>query len=76
MAKERATPRQLSPRRVQDRLKQVERILDGDPKSGLPPKELTEDQRLEYITLFAKLAKLLADGDRMTAVKSNRSVFS
>jgi len=65
----RTTPRQLSPRRVQDRLKQVEKILDEDPT------KLSEDQRIEYLTLFAKLAKLLSDGDRVAAIKSSGGIF-
>jgi len=74
--RDRAKAKQLNPRRVQDRLKQVERILDGDPKKNILPKELTEEQRIDYLTLFAKLAKLLSDGDRIAAFKAKGGIFS
>ena len=67
--------KQLAARRIQDRLRAIEQILDGDPKRNIPPKELTEDQKLEYLSIYQKLAKLLSDGDRIAVQKSKRSAF-
>ena len=72
---DRGERKQLAARRIQDRLRIIEQILDGDPKKNILPKELTEDQRLEYLSIYQKLAKLLSDGDRIAVQKSKRSAF-
>jgi hypothetical protein len=76
MARDRATARQLNPERIQRRLKDLERRLDGDKKTGLEPETLTTEQRAEYLTIYTKLAKLLSDGDRLVALKSKGGAFS
>ena len=75
MKQNRGELKQLGARRVQDRLRDIERILDGDPKKNILPKELTEDQRLAYLTIYQKLAKLLSDGDRIAAFKAKGGIF-
>jgi len=57
--------KQLAARRIRDRLKEIERILDGDKRKGIPSKESTINQKLTYLTIYQKLARLLSDGDRM-----------
>jgi hypothetical protein len=76
MARDRATARQLNPERIQRRLKDLERRLDGDKRTGLEPETLTTEQRAEYLTIYTKLAKLLSDGDRLVALKSKGGAFS
>jgi hypothetical protein len=71
---DRGTRRRLNARKVAFTLAEIELIVWGDKKKGVPAQELTHKERQGYLTIYAKIAKTLSDADRDRLTK-NRNIF-
>jgi hypothetical protein len=60
---------------VKDYLAEINRIVFGDKKKGVPAQELTHRERLAYLNSAAKFARLLNEKDKAKLVASKKSAF-
>ena len=66
----------LNSRTVKEYLLEINRIVFGDKKRGIPAQELTHKERLAYLANAAKFARMLNERDKAALLASKRSAFS